>query len=198
MRGPAPPGGKQATPMAHKKGQGSSRNGRDSNAQRRGVKRFRRRDRSRRHHPRPPGRHQVSRRQGRRPRERLHPVRADRRRGEVRPRRPPRTRCRLSRVLPFRRRHGRGLSIHPREGIWVPRLACPTVPLDLTVCRLAPGRRPLATRRPHAVLRLIWGGLSGACTHRRQVSGGPLMLPPLSVLFAERRRRFSPAYIVGE
>ena len=26
--------------MAHKKGQGSSRNGRDSNAQRRGVKRF--------------------------------------------------------------------------------------------------------------------------------------------------------------
>ena len=28
------------TAMAHKKGQGSSRNGRDSNAQRRGVKRF--------------------------------------------------------------------------------------------------------------------------------------------------------------
>lgn len=27
-------------PMAHKKGQGSSRNGRDSNAQRRGVKKF--------------------------------------------------------------------------------------------------------------------------------------------------------------
>jgi large subunit ribosomal protein L27 len=31
--------GEQST-MAHKKGQGSSRNGRDSNAQRRGVKRF--------------------------------------------------------------------------------------------------------------------------------------------------------------
>jgi len=29
-----------STSMAHKKGQGSSRNGRDSNAQRRGVKRF--------------------------------------------------------------------------------------------------------------------------------------------------------------
>lgn len=30
----------EETNMAHKKGQGSSRNGRDSNAQRRGVKRF--------------------------------------------------------------------------------------------------------------------------------------------------------------
>lgn len=30
----------EARAMAHKKGQGSSRNGRDSNAQRRGVKRF--------------------------------------------------------------------------------------------------------------------------------------------------------------
>ena len=30
----------EQTVMAHKKGQGSSRNGRDSNAQRRGVKRF--------------------------------------------------------------------------------------------------------------------------------------------------------------
>jgi large subunit ribosomal protein L27 len=31
---------REVTAMAHKKGQGSSRNGRDSNAQRRGVKRF--------------------------------------------------------------------------------------------------------------------------------------------------------------
>jgi large subunit ribosomal protein L27 len=32
--------GDESTAMAHKKGQGSTRNGRDSNAQRRGVKRF--------------------------------------------------------------------------------------------------------------------------------------------------------------
>jgi large subunit ribosomal protein L27 len=31
---------KEPTVMAHKKGQGSSRNGRDSNAQRRGIKKF--------------------------------------------------------------------------------------------------------------------------------------------------------------
>jgi large subunit ribosomal protein L27 len=38
MIGRALPGEERS--MAHKKGQGSSRNGRDSNAQRRGVKRF--------------------------------------------------------------------------------------------------------------------------------------------------------------
>ncbi len=32
--------GKSSLAMAHKKGQGSTRNGRDSNAQRRGVKKF--------------------------------------------------------------------------------------------------------------------------------------------------------------
>lgn len=36
----APSEGTQVETMAHKKGQGSSRNGRDSNAQRRGIKKY--------------------------------------------------------------------------------------------------------------------------------------------------------------
>ena len=72
--------------MAHKKGQGSSRNGRDSNAQRRGVKRFGG-QRCGRQHPGSPGRQQIpcwrqcGSGQG------LHAVRTDRRRRHVRPQR---------------------------------------------------------------------------------------------------------------
>jgi large subunit ribosomal protein L27 len=42
--------------MAHKKGAGSTRNGRDSNAQRRGIKVYGGREVTRGQHPRPPGR----------------------------------------------------------------------------------------------------------------------------------------------
>ena len=82
--------------MAHKKGQGSSRNGRDSNAQRRGVKRFGG-QRS------PPGSILVrqvgtnsipaQRRHG----PRLHPVRPHRRRGRIRQAGTPRQRARADR-----------------------------------------------------------------------------------------------------
>ena len=52
--------------MAHKKGQGSSRNGRDSNSQRLGVKRFGGEQVTRRHDHRPPARHEVEAGQERR------------------------------------------------------------------------------------------------------------------------------------
>ena len=106
-----PRAAKQATPMAHKKGQGSSRNGRDSNAQRRGVKRF--------------GGEAV--RAGnilvRQVGTKFHPGKGvgqgsdftlfapGRRRGEVRPWRPPHPRCRLVPV-PFT-----GSPLPPGEGI---------------------------------------------------------------------------------
>jgi large subunit ribosomal protein L27 len=48
--------------MAHKKGQGSIKNGRDSKSQRRGVKKFGGELGARRQHPRPAGRQQLPRR----------------------------------------------------------------------------------------------------------------------------------------
>ena len=70
--------------MAHKKGQGSSRNGRDSNSQRLGVKRSRRQPRHGWFHPRPAARPQVRRRPERRPRQGRHAVREGDRDREVR------------------------------------------------------------------------------------------------------------------
>ena len=81
--------------MAHKKGQGSSRNGRDSNAQRRGTKCFGGQQ-SGREHPGTSSGHQVPPRQGGRPGQRLHALRRHRRLCEVRPRRPPRPRRRVA------------------------------------------------------------------------------------------------------
>ena len=66
--------------MAHKKGVGSSRNGRDSNPQMLGVKRFGGQWVTAGSHPRPAARHAVQARQQRRPRRRLHPVRQGERR----------------------------------------------------------------------------------------------------------------------
>ena len=70
--------------MAHKKAGGSSRNGRDSNAQRRGVKRFGWAARSRWQYPCPSARHRDPSRRKRGHGQRLHLVRQDRRHGEVR------------------------------------------------------------------------------------------------------------------
>ena len=65
--------------MAHKKAGGSSRNGRDSNSQRLGLKIFGGEQRDRRQHHRAPARHQVAPRPQCRPRQGPHAVRADRR-----------------------------------------------------------------------------------------------------------------------
>ena len=70
--------------MSKTKGGGSTRNGRDSAAQRLGVKVFDGGRVHRRHDHRAPARHQVPPWRERRPRRRRHPVRAGRRRGEVR------------------------------------------------------------------------------------------------------------------
>ena len=61
--------------MAHKKGLGSSKNGRDSNAQRLGVKSVRRRAGDRRVDPGPAARHAVQARRERRARQGRYPVR---------------------------------------------------------------------------------------------------------------------------
>ena len=85
--------------MAHKKGQGSSRNGRDSNSQRLGVKRFGGERVTRRDDHPAPARHQVEARQERRPRQgplavrprgRRRPLRGPRRARPARERRPRR------------------------------------------------------------------------------------------------------------
>ena len=65
--------------MAHKKGQGSSRNGRDSNAQRRGVKKFGGGSCRPRQHSDSPVRNQMAPRQKRRNGSRLHTLVACRR-----------------------------------------------------------------------------------------------------------------------
>ena len=70
--------------MAHKKGVGSSRNGRDSQPKMLGVKRFSGQWVTGRLHPRPPARHAVLPWPERRPRRRLHAVRQGERRGRVR------------------------------------------------------------------------------------------------------------------
>ena len=70
--------------MSKTKGGGSTRNGRDSNAQRLGVKVFDGTKITRRHDHRAPARHQVPPRQERRHRRRRHAVLARRRRGQVR------------------------------------------------------------------------------------------------------------------
>ena len=70
--------------MAHKKGASSTRNGRDSNAQRLGVKRFGGQVVKRRRDHRPPARHPLPPRRQRRPWRRRHPVRPRRRCGRVR------------------------------------------------------------------------------------------------------------------
>ena len=95
--------------MAHKKGQGSSRNGRDSNGQRRGRQALRRAGRPRRQHPGSPGGHRVSPRHQRRHGARLHAVRAGRRHRPLRqePRPPARQ---------HRARRGRSAEAQPRSG----------------------------------------------------------------------------------
>ncbi len=70
--------------MSKTKGGGSTRNGRDSNAQRLGVKVFDGTQITRRHDHRPPARHQVPPRQERRHRRRRHAVRPRRRQRQVR------------------------------------------------------------------------------------------------------------------
>ena len=70
--------------MSKKKGAASSRNGRDSNAQRLGVKRFSGETVSRGHDHHAPARHQVAPRLQRREGRRRHAVREGRRRREVR------------------------------------------------------------------------------------------------------------------
>ena len=80
--------------MSKTKGGGSTRNGRDSNAQRLGVKAFGGTAGERRHDHRPPARHQVPPRQERRHRRRRHAVLARRRRGQVRPAQGPQGRRR--------------------------------------------------------------------------------------------------------
>ena len=69
--------------MAHKKGQGSSRNGRDSNSQRLGVKLFAGAGRHRRLHHRPAARHAVQPGRQRRPRQGRHALREGRRRSSA-------------------------------------------------------------------------------------------------------------------
>ena len=69
--------------MAHKKGLGSSKNGRDSNAQRLGVKIIRRTGGHRRVDHRAAARHQAEARPERRARQRRYAVRQDRRPREV-------------------------------------------------------------------------------------------------------------------
>ena len=71
--------------MAHKKGLGSSRNGRDSNAQRLGVKTFAGQIGQRRRDHRAPARHPLSPRRGRRHRQGRHALRAFRRHRRLRP-----------------------------------------------------------------------------------------------------------------
>ena len=81
------PGSRRAergTAMSKKKGAASSRNGRDSNAQRLGVKRFSGQTVTAGHDHRPPARHEVPPRLQRRARERRHVVRHRERRREVR------------------------------------------------------------------------------------------------------------------
>ena len=69
--------------MAHKKGVGSSRNGRDSNPKYLGVKLYGGQAVESQQHHRSPARHAVPSGHGRRPRPRPHPVRARRRQGRV-------------------------------------------------------------------------------------------------------------------
>ena len=70
--------------MAHKKAGGSSRNGRDTEGRRLGIKKFGGEGGRRQHH-RPPARHQVAAGHQCRPRPRPHDLRAGRRQGEVQP-----------------------------------------------------------------------------------------------------------------
>ena len=74
--------------MAHKKGQGSSRNGRDSNPKNLGVKRYAGQERDRRDDHRSPARHPVLSRRERRSWQRRHAVRAGGRCGRVSQARP--------------------------------------------------------------------------------------------------------------
>ena len=80
--------------MAHKKGLGSSRNGRDSNPKKLGVKVFAGQKVERRRDHRPPARHPLPARRRHRPRPRPHDLRDPRRRGRVqaRPQGPRRSR----------------------------------------------------------------------------------------------------------
>ena len=68
--------------MAHKKGASSSRNGRDSNAQRLGVKRFGGQQVNAGGIYRPPARHPLPPGRGRRPGQGRHPFRSCRGRGK--------------------------------------------------------------------------------------------------------------------
>ena len=86
--------GLRSAEMSKTKGGGSTRNGRDSNAQRLGVKVYDGTAVHRRHDHRPPARHQVPPRRERRPRRRRHAVRHRRRHGEVRPAQGPQARRR--------------------------------------------------------------------------------------------------------
>ena len=75
--------------MAHKKGQGSSRNGRDSKAAAVGSQEIWQRNGHRRQHPYPPARDEMAPGPQRRPGKRRHALCADRRPGLLRPGRPP-------------------------------------------------------------------------------------------------------------
>ncbi len=130
--------------MAHKKGQGSSRNGRDSNSQRLGVKRARRQHRDGWFDPRAAAWPQVRTGPERRPRQGRHPVRQGRRQGAVRRSRPARPAyldhpCRVVRTLRGRRPAGRS------------RLPCSLTTSDIHVERLATGGRGCLSFRPREI-----------------------------------------------
>ena len=77
--------------MAHKKGLGSSRNGRESNPNMLGVKVFAGPEGDRRRDHRPPARHPLLARRGHRPRPRPHDLRDRRRDGQFKQARKGRT-----------------------------------------------------------------------------------------------------------
>ena len=70
--------------MAHKKAGGSSRNGRDSESKRLGIKKFGDQAVSSRQYSGSPARHEISRRRKCRPRPRSHFIRQGRRPGKIR------------------------------------------------------------------------------------------------------------------
>ena len=144
--------------MAHKKGQGSSRNGRDSNSQRLGVKRFGGEQVTGRHDHPPPARHQVEARQERGPGQGPHALRAGGRRG---PLRGPR-RARPARERPARRELAAAASDRPhgRPAMFVDR-----VKIFVKGGRRRPRLRelpPRALRSAGRSRRRAWG--AGAAT----------------------------------
>jgi len=158
--------------MAHKKGQGSVKNGRDSISKRLGVKKFGDQSVVARQHHHPPAWHQVSARPQRRSRPRLHDLLARGRQGPLRPRRPPCERRSRRRRLssPFCNTPARDRAPPARNCRgFLPRK--PTAPASES---LAPGRDRISVRSP------------------RRGSREPLVLPPRSSSPTSRQRAFSP------